>query len=94
MYSSGKMKNRLYFIRTQKGLSLKAVSEMYFQSFGEKLPARKLSQIEAGDITPSLYVYLNLAELFDVTLDFLLCKSDAPAEEVRMHQKGFVEPEI
>lgn len=88
------MKNKLYYIRTQRNLTLKDVSELYFQRFGEKLPVRKLIQIEAGDFMPSLYVYLNLAELFDVTIDYLLCRSDTPDEEVRMHQKGFVEPDI
>lgn len=85
------MQNRLYSIRTQKGLSLKAVSELYQLRFDEKSPVRKLRQIEAGDFTPNLYVFLNLADLLEVTLDYLLCRSDAPDEEVRMHQKGLLE---
>ena len=93
-YSSGKMKNRLYFIRTQKSLSLKDISAMYALRFGEKLPARTLGKIESGDASPTPEVFINLAELLDVTLDYLLGRSKAPDEELRMHQKGMVEPKI
>ncbi|MBQ4159313.1 MAG: helix-turn-helix transcriptional regulator [Clostridia bacterium] len=86
------MKNRLYFIRTQKALSLKDVSTMYAVRFGEKLSARILGKIEAGDVSPAPEVFMNLADLLDVTIDYLLCKSDTPDEELRIHQKGMVEP--
>ena len=91
-FCSGKMKNRLYFIRSQKALSLKDVSTMYTLRFGEKLSTRTLGKIESGNATPTPEVFMNLADLLEVTLDYLLCRSTTPEEELRMHQKGLVEP--
>ena len=86
------MKNKLYYIRSQRGFTLKDVSEQYFIHFGEKLSAKKLGQIEEDKITVPVEIYVNLAELFEVTLDFMLDRADAPDEEVRMRKKEFIDP--
>ncbi len=85
------MKNRIYKIRTQKGLSLTDVCSLYKLYFGEKLSVKKLRDIEEGKLMPPLGTFLCFAELFDVTLDYLLCRTDEASEELRMHQKGLVE---
>ena len=86
------MKNKLYYIRSQRGFTLKAVSEQYFIHFGEKISPRKFGQIEEDKITVPVDIYYNLAEMFDVTLDFMLDRADAPDEEVRMRRKEFIDP--
>ncbi len=93
-FCSGKMNNKLYYIRTQRGLSLKDVSEQYFIRYGEKLSPKKLGQLEADKITVPVDIYLNLADLLEVTLDFMLDRTNAPDEEVRIRQKEFIDPGI
>ena len=85
------MKNKLYYVRTQNGFTLKALSEQYFLHYGEKISPAKFGKIEEGKIHVPVDVYLNLADLFDVTLDFMLDRTDAPDEEVRMRYKQFKE---
>ena len=91
MYSSGKMKNKLYYIRTQRGFTLKDLSEQYTLHYGEKISPGKFAKIEEDKTDVPLEVYLNLADLFDVTLDFMLNRTDAPDEEVCMRRKEFRE---
>jgi len=93
-FCSGKMKNRLYELRTQRKLSLMDVCELYKANFGEQLSVKTLRALEKENHVAPLNVYIHLADLFDVTLDFFLARADAPAEEIRMHQKGLVETEV
>ena len=58
------MKNKLYYIRSQRGFTLKDVSEQYFIHFGEKISPRKFGQIEEDKITVPVDIYYNLAEMF------------------------------
>lgn len=85
------MKNRLYTIRTQKGLTLQDVSDLYKINFDEKLSAKKLKLIEEDKVTCDFITYIHLASLLDVTVDYFLCRTEEHSEELRMHQKGLVE---
>lgn len=85
------LKNKLYYTRTQKGLSQKDISEMYQREFGEKLSVRNIRLIETFEKNPSSKVMLNLAELLTVSFDYLMDRADTPEEELLMHKKGLRE---
>ena len=88
------MQNRIIFIRKEQKLTLKDVSSLYAVRFGKKLSVATLRKIETDTYEPVFAVYLNLADLFGVTVDYLLCRADAPLEEVRFRAKGMIEPTI
>ena len=85
------MKNNLYYIRTENAFSLKDLSEQYFLHYGLKISPAKFGKFEKGKIDLPIEVNLNLADLFDVTLDFMLARTDTPDEEVRMRYKALKE---
>ena len=86
------MQNRIRFIRSQQKLTLKDVSSLYTAQFGKKLSVPMLRKIETDAYEPFFEVYLHLADLFGVTIDYLLGRTDAPTEEVRYRTKGLIEP--
>ncbi len=86
------MQNRIRYIRTEQNLTLKDVCNLYTVRFNQKLSVQTLRKIETNAYEPAFAVYLNLADIFEVTVDFLLCRADAPQEEVRFRAKGMIEP--
>ena len=60
-------------IRTEKGLTQKQVAD------GIGITEQAYQRYEYGKTVPSALVLISLADYFDVTLDYLVGRSDDPA---------------
>lgn len=62
--------NRIKFLREENGLTQ--------QDLAERLGGAKstVAMYEKGDRKPSLEVLVKLSEIFNCTIDYILCKSD------------------
>jgi len=63
---------RLQMIRKKKGMTQVIVAKKVH------ITERQYQRYEAGDNEPTLSVLLRLADLFDVSLDYLAGRSDSP----------------
>ena len=63
---------RLYTLRIRQGRSAKAVSELC------GLSGDLVRQYELGIHKPSLAALLALADYYEVSVDYLLCRTDRP----------------
>jgi len=63
---------RLKELRTAKGLTLKAVAKYL------NMVQRNYQRYENGEVDPPLSKAIALADLFDVSLDYLVGRSDEP----------------
>ena len=63
---------RLYALRVRQGRSAKAVSELC------GLSGDLVRQYELGIHKPSIEALVALADYFEVSVDFLLCRTDRP----------------
>lgn len=68
---------RVKALRTEKGLTQEKLAEMLNISFSQ------ISRIESGRSTPSIDVMIELAELFQVSLDYLILGRESATENVR-----------
>lgn len=66
------LSERIVFLRKQKKLTQEKVGEMVNMS------QRSVANWESGDRSPSLSTLIELSELFNVSLDYLLGKTDNP----------------
>lgn len=69
--------NRIRKLRTKKGLTLKGLSEKLKEG-GVNLSASSLIKYERNERTPSLENWVNLANFFGVSVDYLQGKSLSP----------------
>lgn len=65
-------KERLKILRKQNDLTQMMISAQL------SIAIRQYQRYEAGDSEPTLSVLLRLADFFDVSLDYLAGRSDAP----------------
>lgn len=63
---------RLKELRTARGLTLKQMSEML------GMVLRNYQRYETGEVDPPLSKAVALADFFDVSLDYLVGRSDVP----------------
>lgn len=68
----GKIAERVKFLRTSKGLTQKQLADTIGVS------EVSLQRFEYGSSRPSLDTLIALADLFDVSLDYLCGRSDEP----------------
>ncbi len=61
---------RLIKLRKESGLLQKDLAEKLNTS------TRRISHIERGDIEPDLYTLIEISNIFDVSTDYLLGKTD------------------
>lgn len=64
--------HRLKKLRTDEDLTLKELSEKIEEKYGIPLAFSTLGNYERGYRVPDLFLFSKLAELFDVTSDYLL----------------------
>ncbi len=64
------MNNRLRQLRIERGLKLKDVAEKL------NVTIRTISHYEAGDREPSIDVLIKLCDLYDVSADYLIGRTD------------------
>ena len=69
-------KDRLRYLRTSCGYSMDDLVDQYNKRFNGKMNKSTLSRYENGLQEPMIYVAKNLAELFDVSVDFLTRDSE------------------
>src|SRR4051794_2558149 len=67
-----KLRERLYNLRRERGLTLREVSERVQQLTGEKVSLPWLSELEHHDKLPSLDVLIRLARVYDISVQTLL----------------------
>lgn len=65
-------RERLHYLRARKGVSCKVVSELC------GLASDAVRRYELGESEPTLHSLVALAEYFDVSVDYLIGKSDRP----------------
>lgn len=65
-------RERLHYLRKRKGVSCKVVSELC------GLASDAVRRYERGESEPTLHSLIALAEYFEVSVDFLVGKSDRP----------------
>lgn len=65
-------RERLNYLRMRKGVSCKVVSELC------GLASDAVRRYERGESEPTLHSLIALAEYFEVSVDFLVGKSDRP----------------
>ena len=70
------LKDRLRYLRTSCGYSMDDLVDQYNKRFNGKMNKSTLSRYENGLQEPMIYVAKNLAELFDVSVDFLTRDSE------------------
>lgn len=70
---SEKLVARLIFCRKNKGVTQKEVAQAI------KISERGYQRYEGGDHVPTLGITIALADYFDVSLDYLVGRSDDPA---------------
>lgn len=63
---------RLEFLKTEKNIKQKDVSSSL------KIPLRTYQRYEYGEREPSMSTLIALADYFDVSLDYLVGRSDNP----------------
>lgn len=63
---------RLKQLRTSKGVTQKQVAEFL------NIQSNSVQRLEYGTARPSLDTVMNLADYFDVSLDYLVGRSDDP----------------
>ena len=66
------LSERIVYLRKQRKLTQEKVGEMVNMS------QRSVANWESGDRSPSLSTLIELSELFNVSLDYLLGKTDNP----------------
>ncbi len=64
-------------LREAKNLSMDKLVELYNQKFDAKMNKSTLSRYENGIQDPIYTVVVNLAKLFDVSVDYLLGQTDS-----------------
>ena len=75
---------RLKELRTQKGYSMDRLVELYNAKYDAKMNKSTLSRYENGLQEPIYTVVVNLANFFDVSVDYL---SGGPEEEIEIYKK-------
>lgn len=75
---------RLKELRTQKGYSMDRLVELYNSKYDAKMNKSTLSRYENGLQEPIYTVVVNLANFFDVSVDYL---SGGPEGEIEMYKK-------
>lgn len=65
-------RERLHYLRVRKGVSCKVVSELC------GLASDAVRRYERGESEPTLHSLIALAEYFEVSVDYLVGKSDRP----------------
>lgn len=73
---------RLKFLRLKNGPTQKSIAEAV------GITEVSYQRYEYGSVCPSLTVLIALADFFDVSLDFLVGRSDDPAAERRIIRKA------
>ena len=76
-YDAQEFGKRVKALRMGKGLTQEKLAEMLNISFSQ------ISRIESGRSTPSIDVMIELAELFQVSLDYLILGRELETENVR-----------
>ena len=69
------LSERIVFLRKQRKLTQEKVGELLNMS------QRSVANWESGDRSPSLSTLIELSEIFNVSLDYLLGKTDNPERE-------------
>lgn len=64
------MKTRITELREQRGLSQGSLADLV------GLKDNTICQYETGKRTPNIYVLIKLADIFGVTIDYLIKRSD------------------
>lgn len=72
--------------RTEKGLTLEKLAEIYNQRFGGGLSKGTLSKYENEKQEPMISVVANLATVLNVSVDYLLGKKDEPEVDAEKKQ--------
>lgn len=75
MFSKNIFATRLLFLRKEKGISQQTLAEHLGISF------HQVSKMETGQRGASLEVACALADFFDVSLDYLVGRSDDPGRK-------------
>ncbi len=78
------LEERIKLLRKERGWSQGELAEQIGAD------ARQISRYENGHITPSVEVLVKLAEVFDVSVDYLLVEA-APRRPLRVEEPGLLE---
>ena len=74
------MKNRLCELRTKKGYSMRQTAKML------GLPYTTYVNYEKGDREPNSEMLIILADFFDVSVDYLICKDPTYREDEELEE--------
>lgn len=74
-------RDKLRELRLQKGYTMEKLAEEYNKRFDAKLNKSTLSRYENGLQEPMMSVAKNMAELFDVSLDYISDNNANPLDE-------------
>lgn len=64
--------NRLYTLRKEKGLTQDQLANEL------KIPQNNISRYESGERQPNIKVLITIADYFDVSVDYLLERTENP----------------
>lgn len=67
---------RLKQLRNERGLYQAQLSDQFNKKFNTKLARSSISTYETSDTIPEMAVLVDLATFFDVTVDYLLGRTD------------------
>lgn len=69
---------RLQELRKSKGYSMDSLTEIYNERFNGKMNKSTLSRYEHGQQEPMYTVVANLSEIFNVSVDYLIGRTNNP----------------
>ena len=72
---------RLKELREDNGYSMDKLIEIYNKAYGGKMNKSTLSRYENGLQEPMYTVVVNLAKIFNVSVDYMTCVSQTPTEQ-------------
>lgn len=72
---------RLKELREDNGYSMDKLIEIYNKAYGGKMNKSTLSRYENGLQEPMYTVVVNLAKIFNVSVDYMTCASQTPTEQ-------------
>ncbi len=75
---------RLRELRESNGYSMDKLIEIYNRTYGGKMNKSTLSRYENGLQEPMYTVVVNLAKLFNVSVDYMTCATQAPPDQTSL----------
>ena len=83
-----KFQQRLHDLRTENGYSLESLANVLNEKFGASFNKGMLSKYESGKTIPDFKNIPYLAEIFNVSVDYLIGVSDNPTRHIPTLEKS------